>query len=175
MKIRYPLSAIFAVLTLFACSDSPPSAPMCRFVDQPALDSATAAGCIVRVNNAVLMVRHRMTGRLDIPGGGRKNNEPLACTAHRETFEETGLNVEVGSAIGKTTNGMILFECAEQANLTDLPLSFNPLGWSKAEVSELVIANLYNLSEDDLRYHDDLVPLRDAFTKTQVSNEKQQD
>lgn len=174
MKMRYPLSVIFVLLTLLGCSDPRPATPMCRTSTSFSDAHATAAGCVIRIDNAVLMIRHRLTGRLDIPGGGHQDDESLACTAHRETWEETGLNVEVGRVVGKTTHGMILFDCSEHAGLTSLSSPFNAPDWAKSEVSELVIANLYNLSGDALRYHDDLVPLRDAYIQSLQHKHKTQ-
>ena len=59
-----------------------------------------AAGALVVENDRLLVVRHRIVGRYDFwvpPGGGVLGAEELTTAAIRETFEETGLVVEVGA------------------------------------------------------------------------------
>jgi 8-oxo-dGTP diphosphatase len=56
----------------------------------------SAAALIVR-HEQVLLVNHRETGRYDFwlpPGGSLEGGESIFECAKRETFEETGLNVE---------------------------------------------------------------------------------
>ncbi len=111
----------------------------------------------------MLLIQHRLTGKLDVPGGGRQEGESLPCAAHRETWEETGLNVEVGPQAGRTSNGMVLYICWQEAGLHQLPDTFDAPQWAATEVSGLVLTDPFLLSSGDLRYADDLILLRDAF------------
>lgn len=57
-----------------------------------------SAGALVVKSGQVLLVRHRDPGNYDFwapPGGGVEAAEELADTAKRETFEETGIVIEV--------------------------------------------------------------------------------
>jgi ADP-ribose pyrophosphatase YjhB (NUDIX family) len=59
-----------------------------------------SAGALVVKAGQVLLVRHHDPGRFDFwapPGGGVENEEELADAAKRETFEETGIVIEVKS------------------------------------------------------------------------------
>jgi ADP-ribose pyrophosphatase YjhB (NUDIX family) len=59
-----------------------------------------AAGALVVKSDRLLVVHHRVAGRYDFwvpPGGGVDGAEELTAAATRETLEETGLVVEVGS------------------------------------------------------------------------------
>ena len=161
MKKMLLLSLIFGVLPFFGCVAERPAAPMCRTT---APDSqGSAAACIIRSEQQLLFIDHRLSGKLDVPGGGRREDESLPCAAHRETWEETGLNVEVGPQAGRTSHGMVLYICWEQANLAALPDRFEPPPWADVEVSDLVKADPFSLQPDNLRFADDLIPFRDAF------------
>ncbi|HAU94107.1 MAG TPA: hypothetical protein DCW59_17300 [Alteromonas sp.] len=57
---------------------SAPPAPSCRISENisPLPDSTklNATACLIRINNSVLMVRHRLSGKLDLPAGGVQGN-----------------------------------------------------------------------------------------------------
>lgn len=166
MHINFRLTFIFVVLTLLGCGSEPPSSPACRSVQQPdELISSTsrAAGCIIVTESKMLFVTHRLSGMLDIPGGGKNDDETLACTAHRETWEETGFNVEVRHVVGTTSNGMTLFSCHLDAGIAELPDVFAPPPWGKIEISSLQKHDPFLLTHETLRFPDDLIPFRDAF------------
>ncbi len=167
------LSAILAVLTLFSCSPSIPSTPYCRVSDvlQGELSNSNnsqfndffAAACLIKTQNDVLLIRHRLSGKLDFPGGGRKDNESAACTAHRETWEEIGLNVEIQQFLGTTSNGLLLFGCHTQAGVASLPNRFEPPSWATLEVDTIEKADPFLLRHNAMRFPDDLIPLRDGY------------
>lgn len=121
----------------------------------------------------MLFIQHRLSARLDVPGGGRQENEALPCTAHRETWEETGLNVEVGPEAGRTSQGMVLYLCKQEAGLDALPDSFDAPDWASTEVSGLRKRDPFVLHADDLRFADDLIPFRDAFVTAGASPSEQ--
>lgn len=84
--------------------------PPCRTaVDEP--DFAFAAGCLVRQGERMLVVRHRYGGGLGVPGGRAGNGENAQCVAHRETWEETGLDVVVHELLKRFGNGFALYRC----------------------------------------------------------------
>lgn len=118
----FSLAAIAAAgFTLAGCVDStkplPPSCPT-GLNHQP----AKSAGCL-SVEDGKLLVVQGMNNKVSIPGGSSNPQEPAHCTAHRETWEETGLNVTPTQLIRVFDNGFHLFEC--QAD-SDTPLSEPP-------------------------------------------------
>lgn len=174
MSFFFRLSAILAVLPLFSCTPSSPEDPACRVSDSLLSKSAEfaafeyeAAACIVKTENKVLMIRHRLSGKLDFPGGGRSNSEnsalSAACTAHRETWEETGFNVEVHQFLGTTKSGLLLFGCNLEAGLNTLPDVFDAPPWARLEVMSLEKIDPFLIDHKVLRFSDDLVPLRDGY------------
>ncbi|HSH43978.1 MAG TPA: NUDIX hydrolase [Arenicellales bacterium] len=84
--------------------------PPCRTaVEAP--DFAFAAGCLIRDDGRMLGVRHRFGGRLGFPGGRARSGESAQCVAHRETWEETGVEVVVHEMLRRFGNGFALYRC----------------------------------------------------------------
>jgi 8-oxo-dGTP pyrophosphatase MutT (NUDIX family) len=86
------------VLLLSACSQTPP----CVIAPLAADGSDGNAACIVDNGVALLLVRHRLGGAWGLPGGRRQEGEASQCTAHRETWEEARVLVEVGRLAART-------------------------------------------------------------------------
>ncbi len=77
-----------------------PAAPVVRAVERPsrparrpASEPRIGVGCVVLRGDTVLLVRER--GRWSLPKGGLEPGELIQDGARRETWEETGLEVEV--------------------------------------------------------------------------------
>ncbi|WP_432472489.1 NUDIX hydrolase [Amphritea sp. HPY] len=96
---------IFAVIVLSGCSRTLPPCP-----DQSLETEVRSAGCIVIRQNQ-LLVMEGMDNTISIPGGSGEANETPRCSAHRETWEETGLNVEPDQLVRKFDNGFHLYHC----------------------------------------------------------------
>ena len=68
------------------------------------------AGCIV-IRDSKLLVIQSPTQKISIPGGSAHKGETAACTAIRETQEETGLEVTPTKLAKIWKNGFYIFEC----------------------------------------------------------------
>jgi 8-oxo-dGTP pyrophosphatase MutT (NUDIX family) len=86
-----------------------PQLPACNFEGTAA--SAPSAGCLI-VEDRGLLVVESMSGQLSVPGGSAAEGESAQCTAQRETWEETGLEVSVGQRLAVFETGFHLYECA---------------------------------------------------------------
>ena len=54
------------------------------------------AGCVILDEQGkILLVRDHYSKQYSIPGGSARSGEISACCAHRETFEESGINVKI--------------------------------------------------------------------------------
>ena len=165
---------LFIVMHLSGCNADTPVAPFCRTKHTATMNQHAPqlknAGCLIRFDQRILLVTHRLTGKLDIPGGMQRTDESLACTAHRETFEETGLNVEVLLPVAQTTNGMLVFSCLadNMLNITHFPRPAPD--FALVETTTLDLYNLYELDDNHLRFADDLIRLRDGYVLTPVSS-----
>lgn len=90
---------------------------------------AFAAGCLIRHGDRMLAVRHRFGGKLGFPAGRTNSGESAQCVAHRETWEETGLEVVVHDMLKRFGNGFALYRCeladneAAEADELEVPAS----------------------------------------------------
>lgn len=69
-----------------------------------------SAGCIV-IKQQQLLVMEGIFSAISIPGGSGEADETPRCSAHRETWEETGLNVTPEQLVRKFDNGFHLYRC----------------------------------------------------------------
>jgi 8-oxo-dGTP pyrophosphatase MutT (NUDIX family) len=113
---------------------------------QPAVSGGAA--CVVIVDERLLVIRHRPSGKLDLPGGRAKSGESARCTAQRETWEETGLEVHVGETLGGRSD---LFRCHPRhavSSASDPPLRW----WSAVEASAVLWVDPRTVQDADWRY-----------------------
>ncbi len=104
MKLKAGMG--LALLALVACS---PVQPDCGQL--PAAEAIGNAGCLIKRDDAVVLVQQRVSGLWALPGGTAESGERAACTAARETREETGLQVQVREHLETLDNGFHLFRC----------------------------------------------------------------
>ncbi len=131
-----------------ACTPAPPCA-----VDQSQVDQRKGnASCFIESHERALVTRYRFSGRLIFPGGTARKNETAQCTAHRETWEETGLNVTVGphwTRVGFTPNH--IYKCAAAPSISAETIPVLP--WrSRIEVSDIQWVDLTELQPREWRY-----------------------
>jgi 8-oxo-dGTP pyrophosphatase MutT (NUDIX family) len=112
----YYLAVLFAASSVTACSTKQPPCP-----DQADTPAAASAGCLVLKQHQLLMVIDQ-TGKLSVPGGSSNGTESPPCTAHRETWEETGLLVQPEKLVRVFENGFHLYHCT----LPDTSGEINP-------------------------------------------------
>ncbi|MZI93889.1 NUDIX domain-containing protein [Vibrio sp. CAIM 722] len=85
-------------------------------------ESATAAEgrkgalCLIRAGDQLVVVKELITHTLSLPGGMIEQGESARLAAQRETWEETGLVVDIKAKLGETETG-IFFDCVSQSNL----------------------------------------------------------
>ncbi|MEP4148341.1 MAG: NUDIX hydrolase [Halioglobus sp.] len=103
--MKYICTVIFCLLS-GACSAQPDL--VCPFDGEP--DYAIAAGCLAVVHGKMLVVDSR-TGGLTPPGGKSREGESAQCTAHRETLEETGLDLVPSELLAVFETGFHLYSC----------------------------------------------------------------
>ncbi len=106
-----------------------------------------SAGCYIADKRGVVLTIGRLNGRLQLPAGSRDAGESPACTARRETLEETGLMVQVAEPLQVSNNGrFVLFRCVPETPL-DLEAGLAPL--DLFEVREVLVLNPLTLHDTD--------------------------
>ncbi|MBC3764852.1 NUDIX hydrolase [Neptunicella marina] len=162
----------YGFFTLLGCTQAPPATPMCRVAENTLQQTQGNAGCIVRIGSQLLTITHRLSGKLDIPGGTAQADESAQCTAHRETFEETGFNVEVGKKLGEKDD-FVFYACRLSGDFTGEITQFPVPEWAESEVSAISLQNPFALEHHQWRYSDELEQLRGMFNQVgQISTEQ---
>ncbi|PLW69971.1 NUDIX hydrolase [Pseudohalioglobus lutimaris] len=103
MALR-PLLLIIFLLSACASAATPP----CPYQGEP--DYAASAGCLAVVHGKMLVVGSR-TGGVTPPGGKARDGESAQCAAHRETYEETGLDLIPRELVAVFDTGFHLYFC----------------------------------------------------------------
>lgn len=104
MVSRWPLLLGFLLMSACSHTDGPP----CPYEGEP--DTAVSAGCLTVVHGRVLVVDSRRGG-LTPPGGKTRGGESAQCAAHRETYEETGLDLLPQKLLKVFDTGFHLYYC----------------------------------------------------------------
>ena len=143
-QTKYTLSlfALAASLLLAGCTGT--KAPVCPYAKEAA--PRANAGCLVTQGDEVLVITMRLTGKQSIPGGTTEIGESPRCTAHRETFEETGVEVEVHELLGTFDNGFHMYRCTPVDD-SQLP---RPQDWK--EVSDVAWRSWLSLNKENWRF-----------------------
>ncbi len=128
------------------------SAPSCH-IDPAERDErvGAAAGCFVVAGGRLLVVRHRYNGKLGVPGGLARTGEKAQCAAHRETWEESGIEVEVGSLVKRFGNGFLMYACKPRQPIDPgQPLPVPASG--RSEISEVLWVDPFAVKADQWRF-----------------------
>ena len=154
-RLLISVACALGVVGSMSCSSAQES-PACRVASVSADTRTGNAGCLIVLDGKSLLLVHRLGGRLGFPGGTANRGEAAQCTAHRETWEETGLDVEVGAFLKELSTGFALYSC--KADQVELSSDAAPpvAQWSRGEVEELVWRDLDSVPEEQWRFPDQL-------------------
>ena len=89
------------------------AAPPCPVEDSSI--SAPSAGCLALRDDKLLVVAD-LRGTLSPPGGSAEPGESAQCTAFRETWEETGLQLAPTELLAVFDTGFHLYRCEHHEN-----------------------------------------------------------
>lgn len=103
------------------------------------------AGCIILQDDKILLVKLAYNDKITIPGGTSERGEMAPCTAHRETFEETGVDVTVVRNLFVANNGFHFFLCEAK---TPIDLSYS----KKFEIDHLLLIKPMNIDSNEYNY-----------------------
>lgn len=106
--------ALLIAISVTACGRQAPACP-----DTRSTPIAPSAGCFHEDETGLLVVE-QFNGKISIPGGSSDSGESARCAAHRETWEETGLNLQVGELVTVFDTGFHLFHCYRHPGSGDI-------------------------------------------------------
>ena len=108
-----------------------------------------AAGCYIATPHGVVVNVNRLLSRLQLPMGRHLAGETSAQTAARETLEETGISVHVGSVLlSLNEQRVLLYTCTPVTTITDYA-ALSPR--DVVEVSEVLVLNPHTMRNYDGR------------------------
>lgn len=111
-----------------------------------------AAGCYIATPHGVVVNINRLLNKIQLPVGRHKKGETAAQTAARETFEETGIAVEVGEPILHFENRqVVLFVCTPLTPVANYSALSAP---DTVEVSEVLVLDPHTMQNIDGRVVD---------------------
>lgn len=150
-------SIILIAISLVSCSKQAPPCPFNEtFKWQP------SAGCLVSLQGK-LLVAESVEGMISIPGGSSDDGESPRCTAYRETWEETGLEVVPGKLLKSFENGFQLFTCDFKPADKSAPFATDPpLGM---EIKRAFWISAEQFDEQAWRFPDQIPMMRDWLLK----------
>lgn len=150
----FVLLMIGSVLT--ACATGRPS---CAVETSRVQTRIGSASCALMHEGELLLIRHLYSGKLDLPGGSAKTGETAQCTAHRETWEETGIAVTVHEPLPGLTQ---VFRC-EPVNPEVLRRKPGIPWWSRTEVTGILWRNPSTIRPAEWRYGSGILALQKAL------------
>lgn len=115
-------------------------------------------GCFIKQDNKLLVVKHKKSGKWDIPSGKPKLGENAEQTAIRETFEETGQIVKVNKLLYTYQNDFHIFECS-----IIKPEPFSIL--NNNEIAEVKYVSINELTKDNVRFPQVLPFIKNFFNQ----------
>ena len=126
------------------------------------------SACLVRVQNSLLVVEQSSTGLYDLASGDSLSNESAQCTAHRNMWEQTGFNVEVGQLLSITSNGTHVFACKLNNGFNAFDASGRDEGieapaWNKHDIEALRFVNPFDTRTENWTHPDHLILYRDGY------------
>lgn len=133
------MTSCWFCLLLTACK---PATPVCPFNGEP--EYAPSAGCLAVVEGRVLLVEMH-TGKLSPPGGKARAGESAQCAAHRETWEETGLDLMPDRLLQVFDTGFHLYSCGFYRN-------YDPLNVWPSEVKQALWVPLEEMESKQWRF-----------------------
>lgn len=164
MQLRLILSVIIGTLSLFGCGKDKLPQPMCRTMLNTLPHNTASAACLIKLDGRLLTIKHKASGKLDLPGGHAAGDRSSQCVAHRQTWQATGFNVKVGTLLGRDSNGFSFYACTLHAGFDGSVSEFPVPPWAYNEVTQVALIDPFEITIHDWQDPDQLTTIREMFT-----------
>lgn len=134
----------------------------------------SAAACVIRAGDKVVLVKEILTNKLSIPAGGIDAGESPMLAAQRETWEETGLVVSIKRELARdektvfydcvSDSDIVSFQFNNRINGYELPIWFAP--HYGVEVSAAMLIAPSDVPRDEYRFPEQLDWLAEILPET---------
>ena len=119
---------------------------------------------MILVNGKLLTNRDKETGKLEIPGGTAVAGELAQCTAHRETWEETGFEVRVGRQLADLNGQFKLFSCDVMTHAEEIGRNaYRVPSAVEHEITSVQLLDPTSTVPGDWRFSDSLTTIRALY------------
>lgn len=136
--------------------------------EEPARKPSANAGCMIRLEDRLLMVMDFWSDRWSLPGGTTESGETPEETAARETLEETGIDVEVGPLLNVAKNGFHIFACKAESIPTRGGKIY-PLLEFAFEIKKVEWIDLQKIADSSWRFRSESALIKSLFEKVESS------
>lgn len=159
--------SFLACALLTGCS-KPVAPPSCR-ISEPAKQTfiGTQFGCNIKFNRQMVTVVDDQLLTYQLPFSQQEQEEIPQCTAHRATFEATGLNVRVEHYLGTSDSGIHFFQCQLSEPFPSASGRYEVPDWGPNGLSFVELVDPFLIDYQAWHRPDDLVSIRNQF----VANE----
>jgi 8-oxo-dGTP pyrophosphatase MutT (NUDIX family) len=124
------------------------------------------AGCMLRVGDSLLVVRHAASMKWDIPSGKPLPGEIAHETAARETEEETGLKVRAVRLLEDFGGKFYMYACQlADKRAIDIKAHLPIPEGAKQEIAEVKFLDIARLRNGNVRYPSVLQRVKELFDR----------
>lgn len=164
-------ASLSAFALLYGCSEAV-APPSCRIseVSQQTF-SGNEFGCNIKLNRQMVALVDDQLLTYQLPFTQQRNNEIPQCTAHRATFETTGLNVRVEHYLGTSDSGIHLFQCQLSEQFPSASGRYEVPDWGPNKFSFVELVDPFLIEYQGWHRPDDLVSIRNVFVANTSSAE----
>ena len=153
------------LFSAFSCTVDKFADPMCRVDLEKTEEIKGDAACLIRIQDQLLVTSSHSTDKYSLPGGKNKKNESAQCTAHRQTWSQTGFNVLVGKYLGMDNDGLRYYQCAPGGNFTGQLKSFPVPEWANANIASIQLIDPFESQRNQWGGTAQIIMLRDMFNR----------
>ena len=143
---------------------------MCRHNIPEDIPPSNKASCVIRIADGLIVLRHKTTNKLTVPGGIPLQNESAQCAAHRTTWELTGFNVLVNDLIETSPTGVAYFNCQLENGFSGEITEFPVPREARETIKEISLRDPFVLSLHDWQREENFIAIRRYFNQTSDAN-----
>ena len=117
------------------------------------------------MDKMLLVLEDKKTGKYHLPQGKRQANESAQCVAHKQTWLNTGFNVQVSTYLGDINPSHSVFYCQTKAGVDQSLMPMQPPAWVNAKVKSIQLVDPFRIQPSQWQQYDELIKVRGMFNR----------